>query len=67
MNRFKPGEVVTYVDKDKQVREQEVRLVRETMEPKWANEPVWLFEAVADGAIFGKGEQSYARPEDLER
>lgn len=66
MTRFAPGETVVYND-DETTRSQRVELDKQTTEPDWANEPVWLFTVLSDGPLFKEGEQSYARDDDLEK
>lgn len=66
MTRFAPGETVVYND-DETDRSQRVELEKQTTEPAWANEPVWLFTVLEDGPMFKEGEQSYARDDDLDK
>lgn len=67
MTEFNPNEVVLYTEIDKNTRTQKVRLLKLTDEPKWVlpEDTVWEFEAIEDGAIYGEGEVSFAREEEL--
>lgn len=63
---YEEGDIVIYQD-DETDRNQKVKLIDKTTEPKWASEEdnVWKFEVVEDGPLFLEDEVSYIREKDI--
>lgn len=64
---FEAGDIVLYRDEVDPSKTQRVALVKQTTEPRWADEPVWEFLTLEESSMFGKGEVSFARDEDIEK
>ena len=63
---YHTGDIVVYQD-DQTDRNQKIKLIKKTTEPRWASEEdnVWEFEVVEDGPLFLEGEISFIREGDI--